>query len=219
MRSLGFLLVLVGCSPGNPVLPVDGSTVPDAPPRMQGMTVTWNAQPSLPGMVTSNALVTDATFQLEHLQLVSDAGGTTHQRVQLEWSSDGVPPDEVFSDAPVARYQQIFLDMRSDAHPPFSYSYQIEGMWMDNSGNARPFRISDGAVLDISIACDVVLPANGLVTVPVRIDLSNALNGIDFKSLPKDDQGVSVLGPGPGPGPGLSGVRDDLTHQTFSVDQ
>ncbi|HEX3761557.1 MAG TPA: hypothetical protein VHW23_22825 [Kofleriaceae bacterium] len=186
------------------------------PPRVQGMTVTWNARPSLPGMVTNNVFVTDAVFQLEHLQLLSDAGGTTHTRIQLEWNDQGSPPDEIFSDAPVARYQQVLLDMRSDVHPPQSYAYQIQGTWTDgNSGNARPFRISDTVVLDVSVACDVALPANGAVTVPVRIDLRDALNGIDFKNLPTDD-GVSVLGPGPGPG--LSGVRDDLVHQTFSLD-
>jgi len=214
MRLFGVLLVLVGCSPGNTVMPVDGSTEPDVPPRAQGLTVTWNAQPSLPGMINNNVMVTDAVFQLEHLQLLSDAGGITHTRIQLEWNADGQPSDEVFSDAPVARYQQILLDMRSDVHPPFSYAYQIQGMWTDdNSSNARPFRISDSVVLDIPVACDVALPANGAVTVAVRIDLRDALGGINFKNL-QVESGVLVLDGGPA----LNPVRDDLVRQTFSLD-
>ncbi|HEX8113503.1 MAG TPA: hypothetical protein VF516_37490 [Kofleriaceae bacterium] len=204
MRLLGVLVVLVGCHGAGSVAP-DASTEPDVPPRSQGMTVTWNARPSVPGMITDKIIVTDAVFQLEHLQLVSDAGGTTHTRLQLSWSSQGTPPDEEFPGAPTARYQQILLDMRSDVHPPFSYAYQIEGMWQDD-GNSRPFRIADPTILEVPIACDVTLPANGSVTVPVRLDLRNALNGVDFKSLQMKD---GVLVPDVSQ---LADLRDALTH-------
>lgn len=215
MRFLGVLLVLVGCHGAGSVTP-DASTEPDGPPRSLGMTVTWTARPALPGLVTDKILVTDAVFQLEHLQLISDAGAddrTTDTRLQLEWSALGSPSDEVFPEAPVARYQQILLDMRSDVRPPYAFSYQIQGIWQDE-GNARPFRIADPDMLEVPIPCDVVLQANSSMSVPVRIDLSKALDGIDFKSLP-DNDGVLVLGSGSSQ---LLDLRDELIQSAFVLD-
>jgi len=210
MRLLGVLLVLVGCHGAGSVTP-DASTEPDAPPRLQGLTVTWRARPSVPGMVTDKITVTDVVFQLEHLQLLSDAGGTTHTRLQLEWGSRGEPADEEFPEAPVAHYQQILLDMRSDARPPFSYAYKIEGTWQDDE-DSGPFRIADPMILEVPVACDVMLPASGSV-VAIRLDLRNALNGINFKNLPMDG-GVRVLSGGPQ----LMGLRDQLMKHAFVQD-
>jgi hypothetical protein len=212
MRLLGVLSVLVGCHGAGSVAP-DASTEPDVPPRSQGLTVTWTARPSVPGMLTDKITVTDAVFQLEHLQLVSDAGGTTHTRLQLAWGGDGMPPNEEFPEAPVAHYQQILLDMRSDARPPFSYAYQIQGTWEDD-GDSGPFRIADPMILEVPVACDVMLPASGAVTVAIRLDLRNALNGINFKNLQMDNNGVRVLSSGPQ----LAGVREQLMHHAFVQD-
>lgn len=213
MRLLGVLLVLVGCHGAGSVTP-DSSTEPDVPPRSQGLTVTWRARPGLPGMISQKITVTEAVFQVEHLQLVSDASSdhTTHSRLQLAWDSDRSPSDEVFEDAPGAHYQQILLDMRSDVRPPFSYTYQIQGTWQDD-GESGQFRIADPMTLDVPIACDVVLPANGSVTVAIRLDLRDALDDIDFKSLPMDD-GVRVLIGGPK----LMQLRDELTRHAFVQD-
>lgn len=211
MRLLG-VLVLVGCHGAGSVTP-DASIEPDVPVRSQGLTVTWRAQPSVPGMITDKITVTDAVFQLQHLQLVSDASSaqTTQGPLELEWSANGSPSDEVFPDAPVAHYQQILLDMRSD-RPPFSYAYQIQGVWQDD-GDSRPFQIVDLTILEVPVACDVMLPANGSVTVAVQLDLRNALNGIDFKSLPTD-HGMLVLNGGPQ----LLDLRDQLMHQAFTIE-
>lgn len=212
MRLLGVLLVLVGCHGAGSVAP-DASTEPDVGPRSQGLTVTWNARPSVPGMIDDKISVTDVVFQLEHLQLVSDAGGTTHTRLQLEWGAEGSPANEEFPEAAAAHYQQILLDMRPDAGPPFSYAYQIQGMWQDD-GDSGSFRITDPTVLEVPVTCDVTLPANGSVTVAVRLDLRNAFNGINFKNLPMDEDGVRVLIGGPP----LLGVRDQLIHHAFVQD-
>lgn len=211
MRLLG-VLVLVGCHGGGSVTP-DASIEPDVPARSQGLTVTWRAQPSVPGMITDKITVTDVVFQLQHLQLVSDASSaqTTQGPLELEWGSGEAPSDAMFPDAPVAHYQQILLDMRSD-RPPFSYAYQIQGMWQDD-GDSRPFQIVDLTILEVPVACDVMLPASGSVTVAVQLDLRNALNGIDFKSLPTD-HGMLVLNGGPQ----LLELRDQLMHHAFGID-
>jgi hypothetical protein len=212
MRLLGVLLVLVGCHGAGSVAP-DASTEPDVPPRMQGMTVTWTARPNVPGILTDKITVTDAVFQLEHLQLVSDAGGTTHTRLQLAWGLDDRPADEPFPEAPAAHYQQILLDMRSDARPPFSYTYQIQGTWKDDDDSGQ-FRIADPMTLEVPISCDVTLAAKTMATVAIQLDLRNALNAINFKNLPMDNQGVRVLMGGPQ----LSGLRDQLSHHAFMLD-
>jgi hypothetical protein len=209
MRLFGVLLVLVGCHAGS-VTP-DGSTEPDGPARSQGVTVTWNARPSLPGVVTDKVTVTDAVFQLAHLQLVSDAGGPTQARLQLAWAAAGSPVDEEFPEAGAAHYQQILLDMRSDVRPP--YAYQIEGTWQDDEDSGQ-FRIADPNILEVPVACDVMLPASGSVTVAVRLDLRNVFNGINFGNLPIDGGGVRVLSSGPS----LLGVRDQLMHHAFVQD-
>ena len=218
MRLIGVLLVLVACHDGAGTVSPDAATEPDGPPRSLGMTVTFNARPDLPGMVTDKVTVTDAVFQLEHLQLLSDAGAdsrTTKMRFQLEWSDSASPPAQTFPDAPVARYQQILLDMRSDAHPPFSYSYQIQGTWQDEEdGKPKPFRIVDSMMLDVLVPCDVALPAGGSGSVAVRIDLRNALDGIDFSKLPPDNTGTLVLASGKP----LSDLRNELIQHAFALD-
>ena len=213
MRLLGVLLVLVGCHAGS--VTSDASTEPDVPPRSQGLTVTWRAKPPLPGMVTDKITVTDAVFQLAHLQLLSDASSehTTHDQLQLEWDDHDGPRDEMFPDAPVAHYQQILLDLRSDFRPPLSFAYRIQGVWQDDDDDSRPFQIVDPTVLDVSVMCDVMLPASGAVTVAIRLDLSHALERVDFKALaPKD----GVLVPNVGQ---LAGLRDELIHHAFSQDK
>jgi hypothetical protein len=212
MRLIGVLLVLVGCHGAEPVA-LDASTAPDGPPRAQGMTVTWASRPGVPGMLTDKLTVTEAVFQLEHLQLLSDVGDTTHSQLQLAWGSDGTPSDERFPEAPAARYQQILLDMRSDARPPFSYTYQIEGTWQDGDDGGK-FRIADPSPLVVLVPCDVTLPAKTAATVTIRLDLRNALNGIKFKDLPPDPQGVRVVSDRQQ----LMGVRLQLSQHAFSFD-
>jgi hypothetical protein len=101
--------------------------------------------------------------------------------------------------------------MRSDARPPFSFAYRIQGVWQDG-GNSRPFQIVDPTILEVPVACDVMLPASGAVTVAIRLDLSDALERVDFESLdPKD----GVLMPSIGQ---LAGLRDELIHHAFVLD-
>ena len=215
MRLIGALLVASGCS-------FQGSVTPDAVPepdgggmpRGLGMFLTWNANPSLPGPVTNKVSATAVTFQLEHLQLVSDAGAdgrTTRSRYQLAWSAGALPLQEMFPDAPVAVYQRISLDMRGDVQPP--YAYQIQGTWRDDKGDDQQFRIADTVNLEVPIDCSETLPPGGSVSITVRVDLRDALSNVNFKNLSQDKDGVLVLTGGPP----LSDFRNRLMR-AFSID-
>src|SRR5258705_6724640 len=122
MRSIGAMLVCVGCHAGGTMQP-DSAIEPDVPVPGLGMSVTWNAEPALPGSVTDRITVSDASFQIDHLQLLSDAGAddrTTRSRYQLHWSSSTTPSKEMFPDAPVAVYHRNSLDVRPGFPLPYA---------------------------------------------------------------------------------------------------
>jgi hypothetical protein len=197
MRLIGVLLVVAGCHFEGGTMSPDSATEPDVPPQGGlGVSLSWNASPALPGPVTDKVTVTDATFELERLQLVSDAGAdgrTTRSRYQLVWNAAMTPPRESFPDAPVAVYQRISVDLRPDILPPSAY--QIQGVWRDED-ELKPFRVADPAMLDIPIDCSVSLPAGGSVSIAVKVDLRDALNSIDFRTVPEIN-GVLLLSGGP----------------------
>jgi len=197
MRLIGVMLVCVGCHSGGTVTP-DTPVDPDGPVHGLGMFVTWRADPELPGDVTDKITVSDATFQLEHLQLVSDAGAdgrTTHSRYQLRWGTGAVPALESFPNAPVAMYQRIAMDLRPGSLQPFAY--QIQGTFDDdNSADTERFRIVNPMPMSLPIDCNVTLAPGGSVSIVVKIDLKDALGRIDFKNVP-EIAGVHVLSGGP----------------------
>lgn len=213
MRSIGVLLVVAGCSFDGGQTSPDGSMMPDVPTPTLGMSLSWTARPALPGPISDKVTVTEAAFEVEHLQLVSDAGAddrTTRYRYQLVWNTSKTPGDESFPDAPVANYQRISLDLRPDIIPPFSY--QIQGVWRDEENEMKSFRIMDTMTVDIPIDCSVILPAGGSVSVAVRLDLRDALNSIDFRNVPETGGMLLVSG-----GPQLMMFRSKLMR-AFSSD-
>ncbi|HEY0481010.1 MAG TPA: hypothetical protein VGD37_26025 [Kofleriaceae bacterium] len=205
MRLLGVMLVCVGCHGPGSVAP-DSATEPDGPVHALGMSVAWSANPAVPGEVTSKLVVTDVSFQLEHFQLVSDAGAdvrTTHSRYQLHWAAGAMPARDAFPDAPVSTYQKLSLDMRPGSQLP--YSYQILGTWRDESGlgsgsggedEVMPFRIVNPMALSFPIDCNVSLPPGGSASIGIKLQLQKALDHVDFKNVPVDG-GVRVLAGGP----------------------
>lgn len=175
----------------------DSKIEPDGPAPSFGMSVTWDADPALPGSVTDKVAVTVASFQIDHLQLLSDAGAdehTTRSSYQLRWDSHTTPPKETFPDAPVAVYQRISLDVRPGFQAPFAY--EIDGTWRDSGDDPKPFKIIDTMALSIPIDCSVALPVGGMGSVAIGVDLRDALNNVDFTHM-NEQNGVLVLAGGP----------------------
>lgn len=206
MRLIGALLVFAGCgNPGTQIMP-DGAPVHDGPPRVGGLTVSWDAQPGLPGEVNSKFTVTEATFQLEYLQVESDVGPaekTTHSKFQVRWADGAAPDQDVFPDAPAATYRSVLIGMRSAPGQP---AYQIKGNWEDDEEGggtgaggtgSRPFRITDNvSSLMLQLPCQKTLPAGGAIAISVKVDLKQVLDNLDFKNIPPMG-GVVVVDAGP----------------------
>jgi hypothetical protein len=219
MRFLGALMVFAAChmgggEPQGPDASPDGTSIgSDGPPSTLGVFVRWHADPALPGEVTDKITITDATFQLDHLQIVGDAGvdmRTTHSKYLLTWDSQSRPAQETFPDAPVGVYSKITMVMMSGALA--ERSYEIHGTWTDSNMPAKRFRIRDMATVSVSIDCDEELPAAGTANLAIKVDLKDALSSINFKLLGDEDDELELKD-----GPQLMMFRDRL-KKAFKLD-
>ena len=103
--------------------------MPDGGPNVGGLVVSWNADPGLPGTISDKIQVLEATFQIDYLQVESDAGHsekTARSRIQLHWAGAASPPQVVFPEAPAATYQSILITLRAGSSQP---AYEIHGIW------------------------------------------------------------------------------------------
>lgn len=215
MRLIGVLLLLVAChDPAGSVTPPTDSQMPpgvDAPiAHTLGVFVNWDIRPSLPAQLSGQLTVNEVLLQVQHLQLVSDAGAddsTTRSTYQLDWTESMDPPQDTFPDAPVALYQKLLLYV---APPSFqSVAYQISGTWRDGrpggGGQQRQFVITDQTGFMSSIDCNAMLPAGGSIMTGIQVDLRDALDSINFDSM-QPVNGMYVLDGGQQ----LSNVRKQL---------
>jgi hypothetical protein len=209
MRFLGCLILLVGCHIGGAVVPDTPDDPGDGSQRGLGIFVDWRAEPSLPGTLTDEITVSEAMFQVDHFQLLADAGSVTRARYLLTWDAESEPQQDAFPDAPPGVYSKVALVMMGGNLG--EDAFRIRGTWRDNDLTI-PFEVSDINQLSISLDCDETLPAGGSASVAIRLDLRDAISGIDFTSLGLDD-GVLELKDGPG----LITFRSRL-QQAFTLD-
>jgi hypothetical protein len=158
-----------------------------------GMFVDWRAKPALPGVVTDRITVSDATFQLDHLQVLGDNmtdTRTIHSRYLLTWAVSNKPEQERFPDAPVGLYSKISFLMTNGNLG--ENTYEIHGTWRNPANVVRPFEIRDRVQVPVSLDCSATLPVAGSANLAIRVDLSNALAGIDFTQLEDDDSGLEL---------------------------
>lgn len=210
MRFIGCLILLMGCHTGGVVVPDTPGEPGDGSQHGLGMFVDWRANPSLPGTLTDELTVSEAMFQVDHFQILADAGNVTRSRYLLTWEAETNPPQDIFPDAPPGVYSKVALVMMGGNLG--EDAFRIRGTWRDN-GITIPFEVSDINQLSISLDCDETLPAGGSASVAIRLDLRDAISGIDFTSLGLDDDGVLELKDGPG----LITFRSRL-QQAFTLD-
>jgi hypothetical protein len=219
MRFLGALMVFAAChsgdgtSPGADASPDGPPVETDGPPSALGLWVTWRADPPLPGAVDGKITVTDATFQMDRLQVIGDAGidaRTTHSKYVLAWDAQGKPAQERFPDAPVGVYSKILAVMMPGSLGENAYA--IHGTWMDSGLQPVPFEIRDHVVLSLSIDCNEQLPAAGSAMLGIKVDLRDALNSVKWEDIVPMNGVLEV------DGPQLLQFRDRL-KKAFKLDE
>jgi hypothetical protein len=210
MRLLGVLVIFTACHGGGMEAPDASAGDADGSDHGLGILVAWQASPALPGALNDKITISDVSFQLKNFQLLADAGGATHAKYLLTWSSLTEPPQDSFPDAPAGVYSKVSLDMGGTL---VDYAYQLHGTWKDDGNEARQFLIEDHAPFTVDLDCHKVLVAAGSAELAVRIDLRDALNGVDFDRVEEQDN-VLVLDNGNAPQLGL--FRDRL-QRAFKI--
>jgi hypothetical protein len=218
MRFLGALLVFAACHSGGPVSPgadasPDGPPIDTPLPPTVGLWVTWRADPALPGNVDGKITVTDATFQMDRLQVIGDAGTdarTTHSKYVLAWNAQGKPAQERFPEAPVGVYSKILAVMMPGSLG--ESAYEIHGTWMNSGSQPMPFEVRDRLAVSLSIDCDEDLPAAGSAMLGIKVDLRDALNSVKWEDIVPDNGVLEV------DGPQLMQFRDRL-KKAFKLDE
>ncbi|HEU4731355.1 MAG TPA: hypothetical protein VFT22_25855 [Kofleriaceae bacterium] len=153
------------------------------------MSVQWKANPELPGKVSDKLIVSAATFQVNHFQIVADSGSVMHSRYLLAWDSSGGPAKEEFDDAPAGVYSKATLDLGGSL---VAYAYQISGTWTEDGKEPKPFVIEDADSLSLSVDCNTTLSAPGSGEIEIKVDLSDPLGMISFKDIDDEDGPIMV---------------------------
>lgn len=198
---------------GTPVLDAvsfsDSGASSDAQPQ-SGLTVTWSAQPSIPGPF-SGVQVSSLKLRVARLEVIGDTGsstGTTKTDFDVPWSAITTPFPINFFAAEPGVYSNVSLQLDGKVVAP---SYEILGTVVIN-GATELFKISDTAALSVDITgFDLTLMAGDAVEVPIRVDLDEVLDAVNFAMLPTD-MNVRTMNQN---SIGIAAVRTALVTSTF----
>ncbi|MBL0218628.1 MAG: hypothetical protein IPQ07_32710 [Myxococcales bacterium] len=198
MRVAAVLLALAaGCGGDGGTNVGDAGTSSDASSSgdassLHGLLVTWTANPALPGTLKTDLTVTSATFHIARLQVIGDNGQPmTTSPFAISWKIEGGgdPGIVAFPSAPSGLYSQVTLHIDE---PLLNTSYEITGT-AKVGGVTRTFQIHDRNSLNIDVKdFNVSLAPGGDATVPIRLDLKDAIDSIQFDQL-NEENGVLEL--------------------------
>ena len=196
---LAYLLTAAACGGGGGGGGGDDTPISDAPAlsdavAQQGLIVNVVALPALPGEIKSDLTVTSAVFHVQRLQVIGDNGQPmTTTGFELGWQGEGTNPLPIdFPFAPSGLYSQVSIEIDALSSAPV---YEISGT-AKVGGNIEPFHITDTESMDVDITGYAVTLAPGRTAIiGVRLDLRDAIDGIDMATLPMM-QGKRTLAPG-----------------------
>jgi hypothetical protein len=187
MRWVTVLLVgVLGCG----AAPPDG---PDASVTSSALKLAWSSQPdSIPGTATDKITITSASFSLDNLRIVGDAGPgdprTSLDQLTLGWSGESAPTTQTFPDAPAGLYSRVVFELGANVNTllPESSSYEITGTVKIDNAPPVPYRIRDIFDLHVEIDLDSGVPLTGTedATVQLRADLEKIVSSVDYSLLP-----------------------------------
>ena len=187
----------------------DSSSSGDAS-SLHGLLVSWTANPTLPGTLKTDLTVTSATFHIARLQVIGDnAQPMTTSPLAISWKVEGGgdPAIVAFSAAPSGLYSQVTLHIDEAL---LGNCYEIDGT-AKVAGVTRSFHIHDRNSLDVDVKnFNVSLSPGGDATVPIRLDLKDAIDSIQFDQL-NEENGVLELDTSD---PQMENFRDKL-EQAF----
>lgn len=168
----------------------DGSVASDAGNGGEGLAVTWEAMPSIPGSAGSNLQLDSVVFRIDRLQVIGDngePGNTTARDLVLAWddSTGGAnPAPVVFDSAPPALYSKVRLLLDKDASN--NPSVEIRGS-VTVGGDTDKFRIVSRNDVAVEVSGYTLLLGPGEdLEVRVVIDLPDLLQDLDFEEYDYD---------------------------------
>jgi hypothetical protein len=150
-----------------------------------GLNVSWSAKPDIPSDLGNNMTLTSATFKLDTLRVIGDAGDsrTSRSNFDLTWK-DGVKPSKInFADAPTGLYSRVSI--QADGHIIYD-SYQIKGT-VKIGAMTWDFEVHDRAALNVSLPINQMLQPGKSTTVKLQLQIDAALAGVDWTTVAHDD--------------------------------
>jgi hypothetical protein len=217
---LGTLLVVAACGgddghPG-PNL-TDAGSSSDASPGANdagasaGLVVQWAAQPMIPGPFDGGVQITSLNLRLKSLQVIGDTGTTmytTAPSLMVRWSSAVQPRSVDFPFALPGLYSKVRLEIDGELMVP---SYEIVGT-VSIMGITENFRITDTVPLSVDVNDYSVqlFPGNAEV-VTVHVGMENAIDTVDFASLPRVNNERTMTATTPG----IATLRSALDNNVF----
>ena len=175
---------LAACHVGESLTP-DGSSGSDSSASQKGLNVTWQANPAIPGSAGSGIDIQTASFQIDSLRVIGDAGDTLTTKLffDLTWKDTAKPETINFDNAPSGLYSRVSLV--ADGHI-VQDSYKITGH-VNYGSNSDDFEIHDRNPLNVSLNISDMLQPGKSLTVKLELDLAAALQSVDYSMLQKDD--------------------------------
>jgi hypothetical protein len=190
--------LLLGCDPGDTSTPDDGNA------GASGLVVEWSSAPSdWPSSVDASVTIKCARFALKSLRVIGDAGPgdprTTASAMEMRFAWDNNcakleqrPTNIVFEDAPTGLYSQVaILFDRDSSSTDNEGTYEIEGT-VKLDGTVWDWKIEDTNALAFNIAIDEMVSPGETATVPLRINFTVALAGLNWSTIDRSDGRIEL---------------------------